>query len=102
MKSLFRVSAVALALVAGTALAASPAMAGGGYHDRWGGKSWGKKHYKHYKHRKHYSRRGNRGYGWNRRYYGWNKRYYDPYWYGPRRPAYGWYHGGPGFSLRIY
>jgi hypothetical protein len=88
MKTIFRTSALALALLAGSALVAAPAMADrdrGDYH-HWK-KSWKKhghyrRHYRHYRHHRHaYRHRHHRRY-----YYGWGW----PYVY-----------GGPGFSLYI-
>lgn len=98
MNTTLRTGALALALFAGTALVAAPAMAD---HDDWKKKSWNKHGYKHGKKHYNYSYRGhNRNYGWNRGY-SWKKRYYGPPrygWYG-----YGWpyYYGGSGFSIII-
>jgi hypothetical protein len=99
-----RTGALALALLAGSALVAGPALADRGHHGRWDdrswSKSWNKKHYKHrnhgYAHRHHgkkwrgYPRYGAYGYGGPRyRYgYGW------PGYYAPR--------SGFGFGIRIY
>lgn len=100
-----RTGALALALLAGSALVAGPALADRGHHGRWDdrswSKSWSKKHYKHYKHRKHhgYAHRGH-GKKWRKGYsrYGW-------YGYGGSRYGYGWpgyYTPRSGFSIRIY
>jgi hypothetical protein len=100
MNTMLRTGALALALLAGTALAAAPAMADRGHHDN---KSWSKSYKKHsYKHRGHhnYAHKGygrHKGYGYNR---GYGRNHYS--WYGYRR-SYGWpyYYGGPGFSIHI-
>ncbi len=47
MNVTLRTGALALALLAGTTLAAAPALADRGHHSHWDKKSWGKKHYKH-------------------------------------------------------
>jgi hypothetical protein len=107
MNSTVRTGALALALFAGTALVAAPAMAG---HDDWNKKSWNKHNKKHYGYNKGwnknygYNKGWNKNYGWNNGY-GWNKGYnygWKPR-YGYGRPAYGWpyYYGGPGFAIII-
>jgi hypothetical protein len=109
MNITLRTGALALALLAGSALVAAPAMADRG-HDNWGKKSWSKsyKHGGNYHNR--YARKGY-GHGWNKKSYGhggYGYRGYNRYgWNGYRGPRYGYgwpyyYRGGPGFSIRIY
>ena len=105
-----RTGALALALLAGSALIAAPAMADRG-HDHGGKKSWSKS-YKHGGKHHSYSRghgkkgHGYRGYGY--REYGYRDHGhtgYSRYGYRAPRYGYGWpyvYGGGPGFSIRIY
>lgn len=96
MSIMLRAGALALALLAGTALTAAPAMAG---YDHWGKKSWNKKYgYKHGRKHRGYANRGwNGGYGG----YGWKRYGY----YGYPRSHYGWgwpyYRPRGGFSIYI-
>jgi len=98
-----RTGALALALLAGTALTTAPALADRDHHD-WDKKSWNKKHYK--RGREHHDRYGHRGrgHGWKRGY-GWDRGYGRYGWYGHRGPRYGYgwpYRPRPGFSIEIY
>jgi Ni/Co efflux regulator RcnB len=104
MNKTFRTGALALALLAGSALVAAPAMADRG-HDGWNKKSWSKKSKhggKHYSHRGY----GKKGHGYrNYGYRDYGHRGYSRYGYRGPRYGYGWpyvYGGGPGFSIRIY
>ena len=116
MNITLRTGALALALLAGSALAAAPAMADRGY-DHWNKKSWSKS-YKHGGKHRGYAQR-DYGHGWNKKGHGYKGhgyrghgyrdygyRGYNRYgWNGHRgsRYGYGWpYRGGPGFSIRIY
>ncbi len=115
MNSILRTGALALALLAGGALTAAPAMADRG-HDNWDKKSWSKKSKHGGKHRDYGYR--DYGHGWKKKGHGYRGHGYRDYGYrgyghrghgrydyrGPRY-GYGWpyvYGGGPGFSIRIY
>jgi hypothetical protein len=95
-----RTGALALALLAGSALVAGPALADRGHHGHGHNKSWSKswnnKHYKHGKHQNY----AYRNYGYNKRWHGYSR--YG--WYGYPR-YYGWpgyYTPRSGFSIQIY
>jgi hypothetical protein len=104
MNVTLRTGALALALLAGTTLAAAPALADRGHHSHWDKKSWGKKHYKHSgKHSKRYSykRYGNKkNHGWNRGYSRYNSYSYRGPRYGYSQPYY--YRSSPRFGIQIF
>jgi|GEM_PF-1677414 len=104
MNITLRTGALALALLAGSALVAAPAMADRG-HDNWNKKSWSKS-YKHGGKHRDYAHRGY-GQGWKKKGHGWNRGHSRYGWSGYRAPRYGYgrpYYGrgGPGLSIQIY